>query len=84
MSEISRDEFLDWKRNAVTQVLLGNLEDRCKDLMNEWARARFTNKESFEQAALVNAAALGHVEVLSNLIDSINAGAFARISDGDA
>lgn len=69
-SEVQRLEWLEWARHPQTELLLERLHQAHKDTQDAWSLKKYVG-ETYEQSALMNAAALGGLDVLRQIIDMI-------------
>ena len=65
---MDREEYAEWKSNPLTTKFHQFLRDKRKELMESWADGNFSHP-NMEQAAVLNAAAMGRAQCLAELAD---------------
>ena len=80
---ITPSEYADWKRDPITKLLMEDLDDKCKMLMNMWSRAGFTVKGNPQASTELNAGALGSIEQLNHVMEAIECGSFLEVKEED-
>ena len=65
---ISEEEFLAWKDDRVTQVVLAHFHAKREELKDEWARGGMTGP-SWDETRIRNVTALGAVSVIVELLE---------------
>jgi len=73
-------EYADWKRDVITKALIEDMDNKCKTLMNMWARSQFVVKANPAASSELNAGALAAVEQLSQMIEAIEHGTFLELT----
>jgi hypothetical protein len=69
---ITEEDRSQWFDNPVTQSFLKDLRDTIQETQNAWAREVFVGS-TLEQSALMNAKALGGLDLLNQVIERIEA-----------
>lgn len=67
---ITEQDRAEWRGHPVTKELLSQLQASKQEVMEAWAGEGFV-AQSIEQSAVQNAAALGGVRVLDDLIEQL-------------
>lgn len=63
-------EIQSWKQHPVTDEFVSILEERRRDLQDSWSAGQFTGK-STDETAQMNAKAIGQVQMLEDILQSI-------------
>ncbi len=71
MANISRSDYMEWKRSACTKDLLTSLDDNCKMMMNTWSNKGYS-RDTIENTAVAEAEILGVIQAYKTLIAHIN------------
>lgn len=63
-------EIQSWKQHPVTEAFIAALDERKRTLQDSWSAGQFTGK-STDETAQMNAKAIGQVQMLDDILQSI-------------
>lgn len=77
---ITLDEWKEWKQHEVTKEFFDSIKARIEEKKEDWANGNFTT-ESSDGTVQKNAAAVGAVAALSDLLETSYEGVVEEVAD---
>jgi len=74
---ITRQEYMDWKRDKCTKALLEGIEVNCRNIAQDWSMGRFSGDDK------ENTKMLGMIEGLRLLANAIATNKALPIEEGE-